>query len=149
MSGFIIDLGMSEFIFQNRATNVRATAIRDTLKATVKLRKDSKIGALRDRLKPPRTLRRKVVAATPNEKTGEKTDAGAIESEMGKSHELTANQIERTRTLVALIKPTRTFPQLTRQSGSHLSRRSQIASGSRGEIESNTKVCDEAARGSR
>ena len=33
-----------------------------------------------------------------NKKTGEKTDAEAIESEMEKSHELTANQIEHIRT---------------------------------------------------
>ena len=135
MAEILSDLGRIEKTVQIRTANVRATAIRQTLKATVKLRKESKIRALRDGLKPPRTLRRKVVASTPNEKTGEKTYAGAILSEMGKSHELTANQIERTRTLVALIKPTRTFPQLTRQSGSHLSRRSQKASVSRDEIE--------------
>ena len=98
MAGILSDLGKTEKTVQIRTANVHATAVRKTLKATVTLRKESKITALRDRLTPPRTRKKEVVAAAPNEKTGEKTDAKAIESEMGKSQELRANQIGHIRT---------------------------------------------------
>ena len=98
MAEILSDLGRTEKTVQIRMANVRAIAVRETLKTTVKLRKESKIRALTDRLTPLRTPKKKVVAAAPNEKTGEKTDAEAIESEMEKSHELTANQIEHIRT---------------------------------------------------
>ena len=98
MAGILSNLGRTEKTAQIRTANVHATAVRKTLKATGKPSKESKSKAPKDRLTTPRTPKKKVVAAAPNEKTDGKTDAEAIENEMGKSHERMVNQIERIRT---------------------------------------------------
>ena len=91
MEGILSDLGKTEKTVQIRTANVHATAVRETLKATVTLRKESKITSLKDKLTPSRTPKKEIVAVVAP--IG-KTEAEAIESEMGKSNELTANQIE-------------------------------------------------------
>ena len=77
MEGILSDLGKTEKTVQIRTANVHATAVRETLKATVTLRKESKITALKDKLTPLRTPKKEIVAVAPIGRT----EAEAIESE--------------------------------------------------------------------